>query len=178
MLDKIGHEAYIFFISMLPFFELRFSIPYGILNNIPWQETFIIAVAGNFLPIIPLLLLLEKVLNFLNRFVIFEKFYSYVMEKTHKNKGIVEKYGRLGLFIFVAIPLPGSGVYTGSAIAMLLGMRKRESLPSLTLGMLVAGVLVTSATMGVISIFDNPLFILLFILLSFFLYKRINKSPK
>lgn len=177
--ENISHEAYVFFISMLPFFELRLSIPYGILNQLPWQETFIIAIIGNFIPIIPLLLLLEKVLNFLNRFPFFKRFYDFVMEKTHKNKGIVEKYGKLGLFIFVAIPLPGSGVYTGSAVAMLLGMKKRESFPALTLGMILAGVLVTSATMGVVNIFDNPVFVILFILISFIVYKIINifKEP-
>ncbi|NCC81360.1 MAG: hypothetical protein EOM04_03735 [Clostridia bacterium] len=176
MLDNIAHEAYVFFISMLPLFELRLSIPYGILNQLPWQETFLLAIAGNFVPIIPLLLLLEKVLNFLNQFEVFSKFYNYVMEKTYKNKGIVEKYGKLGLFIFVAIPLPGSGVYTGSAIAMLLGMKKRDSFPALTLGMILAGVLVTSATMGVVNIFDNPAFVILFILISFFIYKKISRA--
>ncbi len=176
MLDNISHEAYVFFISMLPLFELRLSIPYGILNQLPWQETFILAIAGNFIPIIPLLLLLEKVLNFLNRFEIFKKFYDFVMEKTHKNKGIVEKYRKLGLFIFVAIPMPGSGVYTGSAIAMLLGMKKRESFPALTLGMILAGILVTSATMGVVNIFDNPAFVILFILILFFIYKKISRT--
>lgn len=176
MLDNIAHEAYVFFISMLPLFELRLSIPYGILNQLPWQETFLLAIAGNFVPIIPLLLLLEKVLNFLNQFEVFSKFYNYVMDKTHKNKGIVEKYGKLGLFIFVAIPLPGSGVYTGSAIAMLLGMKKRDSFPALTLGMILAGVLVTSATMGVVNIFDNPAFVILFILISFFIYKKISRA--
>jgi len=176
MLDNIGHEAYVFFISMLPLFELRLSIPYGILNQLPWQETFILAIVGNFVPIIPLLLLLEKVLNYLNRFKIFNKFYNYVMKKTHKNKGIVEKYGKLGLFIFVAIPMPGSGVYTGSAIAMLLGMKKRESFPALTLGMILAGILVTSATMGVVNIFDNPVLIILFILISLLIYKKISRA--
>lgn len=178
MFDNISHEIYVFFISMLPFFELRLSIPYGIINQVPWLETFLIATAGNFIPIIPLLLLLDRVLNFLNKFNIFKKFYNFVIEKIHRNKGIVEKYGKLGLFVFVAIPIPGSGVYTGAAIAMFIGMKKKDSLLSITLGMLVAGVLVTAATMGIINIFDNPIFVILFILVSFFAYKKITEKRK
>lgn len=178
MFDNIGHEAYVFFISMLPFFELRLAIPYGILNQIPWQETFLIAIAGNFVPIIPLLLLLEKILNYLKKIDIFKSFYYFVMEKTHKNKGLVEKYGKLGLFVFVAIPIPGSGVYTGAAVAMLLGMKKRDTFLPLTLGMLAAGVLVTVGTLGVVNIFDNPIFVIIFVILSFFIYKKITEKRK
>lgn len=177
MIENISHELYIFFISMLPFFELRLAIPYGIINLIPWQETFLIAVVGNFIPIIPLLLLLEKILDFLNRYDVFKKFYDFVMERTHKNKGIVEKYGKFGLFVFVAIPLPGSGVYTGAAVAMLLGMKKRDSIWSLVFGMLVAGILVTAGTLGITNIFKNPVIVIALIFLLFIIYKKYRKDP-
>ncbi len=152
MLDALKFlpaEAYVFLISMLPFFELRLSIPYGILSGLPWQETFFLGTLGNFVPIIPMLFLFEKIMELLSRFPLTKWFYDFVNNKTHKNKSIVEKYGKYGLFIFVAIPLPGSGIYTGAAIAILLGMKRRDSFLALSLGMLMAGVVVTLAAAGI-----------------------------
>lgn len=147
-LKLLSAEAYVFLISMLPFFELRLSIPYGILTGLPWQETFFLAALGNFVPIIPMLFLFKKIMEILSKFSLTKWFCDFVDSKTHKNKGIVEKYGKYGLFIFVAIPLPGSGVYTGAAIAILLGMKRRDAFLALSLGMLAAGLIVTLASAG------------------------------
>lgn len=152
ILKFLPAQLYVFFISMLPFFELRLSIPYGALAGLPLEETFLIAIAGNFMPIIPLLFLFEAIMNILAKISFTRWFYDLVNRKTHQNKGIVEKYGKYGLFIFVAIPLPGSGVYTGAAIAILLGMKRRDAFLALSLGMILAGILVSLAAAGIIRI--------------------------
>ena len=175
MLEKISHEFLIFLFSMLPFFELRLSIPYGILNQIPWQETFILSVLGNFIPIIPLLFLLEKFFLFLRKYKIFDRLYCSLMRNIHKNSALVLKYGKIGLYFFVSIPIPGSGIYTGSALALLFGISRKDAFLPLTFGMFTAGVLTMLATLGIVNIFEEPLFIFIAIIFVFLIYKKISK---
>ncbi len=176
MIDKfqLGHEWLVLFFSMLPFFELRLSIPYGILNHVPWQTTFILSIIGNFLPIIPLLFLLEKILALFIKIDIFNRMYNFIMRNTQKKSALVKKYGLIGLYIFVSIPIPGSGIYTGSVLALLFDMKKRDAFIALSAGMVTAGVLVTLATLGIVSVFDNPLAIFIVILVIVFAYRRIQ----
>lgn len=183
MFDKFesGHEWLVLFFAMLPFFELRLSIPYGILNQIPWQTTFLLSIIGNFLPILPLIFLLEKILALFIKIDIFNRVYNFIMRNTEKKKSLVEKYGLIGLYVFVAIPVPGSGIYTGSVLALLFAMKKKDTFIALTAGMVTAGILVTLASLGIVSVFDNPLMVFLLILLIVVLYRKIrfrNKESK
>ncbi len=141
-----------FIIGMLPIAELRGAIPYAILGaQIPWQEAVLWAFLGNTIPIIPLLLLLEPVSNILRRNRTMDKFFTWLFERTRRRgKKMMEKYKALGLTLFVGIPLPGTGVWTGAVAAFVFGIRFKYALPAIFAGMLIAGVLITLASMGIL----------------------------
>jgi uncharacterized membrane protein len=117
-------------------------------------EAYILAVIGNMIPVIPLLLYLEPVSNYLRRFRFWDKFFDWLFTRTHRNHSArIEKYGSLGLAIFVAIPLPVTGAWTGCAAAFVFGIGFKHALMAITAGVLIAGVVVTTVTLGGISIF-------------------------
>lgn len=178
MLNELPKELLVVLFAMLPFFELRLAVPFGIMNGLSWQTTLLLSLLGNFLPIFPLVFWLEKVLIFLQRNPVFFRFYSWVMNKSHGKKHLVEAYGRMGLLLFVAVPLPGSGVYTASVIGLLLGLRRRDRLLALTGGMLIAGILVTLGSLGIVTIFENPLLIFVGIVTGVFIYRKWQKRKK
>lgn len=136
-------------LAMLPILELRGSIPWAILaGGMNWQDAFLWSVIGNFVPVIPILLLLEPVANLLRRWPIFDRFFEWLFARTRRKGKIVERYEALGLILFVGIPLPGTGAWTGALAAFVFGVRFRLALPAITLGILIAGTIVTSAVMG------------------------------
>ncbi|NLO88980.1 MAG: small multi-drug export protein [Clostridia bacterium] len=117
----------------------------------PW-EAFGLSAVGNGIPALILLLLLEPTFKLLSRVDFFRKIIEYILERTRKKSDQVQKYGALGLMLFVAVPLPGTGVWTGSLLAYLFGIKFWYALPALWGGMLVAGVIVTLASLGVIKV--------------------------
>lgn len=142
-------ELLTFLSSMLPFTELRGSIPLGILKfNLPPQTVYILSVIGNIIPVIFLQIILPHLINILSKIhpkleALAHKYY----EKTHTNHAHkIQKYGAIFLIAFVAIPLPGSGAYSGSILAYLCGYSKKQATILITLGILIAGILVTTAT--------------------------------
>ncbi len=142
-----------FVISMLPIVELRGAIPYGIgVAGLGWLQTYVYAVVGNLVPIVPILLFLGPISEWLSRFPGFGRFFAWVFERSHRRSHVVRKYGPWGLALFVAIPLPVTGGWTGAAVAFLLGIPFRRSFPAITVGVLIAGVVVTLAVKGVIGL--------------------------
>lgn len=141
-------------ISMLPIIELRGGIPYGVgfgLN--PWVA-MLAAMAGNLLPIPFILLLLDKILEIFRRQKgIFGKAANWLENKAYKNKETIDKYGIWGLIILVAIPLPGTGAWTGALVATVLRMERKKAFPCIVAGVLIAGVVVTAISYGVASLF-------------------------
>lgn len=141
-------------ISMLPIIELRGGIPYGVgfgLN--PWVA-MLAAMVGNLLPIPFILLLLDKILElFRKQKGIFGKTANWLEAKAYKNKETVDKYGIWGLIILVAIPLPGTGAWTGALVATVLRMERKKAFPCIVAGVLIAGVVVTAISYGVASLF-------------------------
>lgn len=141
-------------ISMLPIIELRGGIPYGVgfgLN--PWVA-MLAAMVGNLLPIPFILLLLDKILElFRKQKGIFGKAANWLEAKAYKNKETVDKYGIWGLIILVAIPLPGTGAWTGALVATVLRMERKKAFPCIVAGVLIAGVVVTAISYGVASLF-------------------------
>lgn len=141
-------------ISMLPIIELRGGIPYGVgfgLN--PWVA-MLAAMVGNLLPIPFILLLLAKILElFRKQKGIFGKAANWLEAKAYKNKETVDKYGIWGLIILVAIPLPGTGAWTGALVATVLRMERKKAFPCIVAGVLIAGVVVTAISYGVASLF-------------------------
>lgn len=129
-------------IACTPVLELKAAIPVGLANGLPLWETFIWAWVGSCLPVPLLLLFIRKVLNFLKGTKPFRRFAEWVERRALRKSGNVRKYSLLGLFIFVAVPLPTTGVWTGSLIADLLDLRMKHALPVILLGNLVAGILI------------------------------------
>ena len=140
----------IFFIAMLPIFELRGAIPVGVAMGVDIYKTFLLAVLGNMLPVPFIILLFRKILQFLQTKPRFKRLAEKYEEKLRLKSQKVQTLGLIGLAIFVAIPLPGTGAWTGAFIASILEMRLKHSIFSILLGVLTAGVIVSAATIGVI----------------------------
>lgn len=144
---------YIFLLSMLPLTELRVTIPLAIttLGMSPWAA-FLLATAGNLVPVLPILLLLEPLERWLSRFPWAGSLLQKFLKKARAKGGQVKKYGALGLAFFVGVPLPGTGAWTGAAVAWLLGMPLRTAFLAISTGVLIAGLLVTLASIGLVKV--------------------------
>jgi len=140
---KLPKEYAVIMVGMLPIFELRGAIPLGFYLNLPIFKTFILAVIGNLIPVIPILFLLKPLSETLQRFFLFKKFFNWLFEHTQKKSEIIQKYEALGLAIFVAIPLPMTGAWTGAVAASLFKIKFKYAFWAITIGVLIAGILVT-----------------------------------
>ncbi|NIM19749.1 MAG: ligand-binding protein SH3 [Candidatus Latescibacteria bacterium] len=150
-LSRFSTELATFVIATLPVSELRGAIPYAItIGGLPWQEAYVIAVIGNFLPVLPILYFIGPVSDRLRRIDAFDKFFTWLFARTRRKGKLIEKFEAVGLVLFVAIPLPVTGAWTGSLAAFLFGLRKPLAIPAIILGICIAGVVVTLATTGVI----------------------------
>lgn len=128
----------------MPIIELRYSIPFGILwLKEPLLKTYLLSVAGNMLPVIPILLFLRPVSERLRKFRLWSKFFDWLFERARKKGELVEKYEALGLILFVAIPLPVTGAWTGSIVATLFKIRLRYAFSCIFLGVAIAGLIMT-----------------------------------
>ncbi len=144
--QHLGPAAVVVISAMLPIFELRGAIPVAVLYyGMPWWEAFLLSVLGNMIPIIPIILLIGPLSDFLmRRSKLCRRFFTWVFERSRRRGGdLVEKYEALGLAIFVAIPLPMTGAWTGAFLAFLMRIRARRAFPSILGGVLGAGVIVT-----------------------------------
>lgn len=139
-----------FLISMVPVIELRGAIPYGVAAGLnPWL-VFLLAVVGNMLPVPFILLFVRKVFHWMKRYPKLARIAEYFETRAAKKSGKVKKSETVGLCLFVAVPLPGTGAWTGALIAALMEMRLKRALPTIFLGVLIAGVIVTLVmTLGI-----------------------------
>ena len=140
-------------ISVLPIIELRGGIIAAKLMGVAFLRAFPICIIGNILPIPFVLLLLDKIFALLRKFKFTSKFMAFLDRKIEKNRDKVERYGWIGLVLFVGIPLPGTGAWTGALIANALKMPIKKSLPSIFLGVICAAII-----MSVVSYFIPGLF--------------------
>ena len=175
MIDKIlkflsvlTKELYIFIISLLPIVELRGSVPVGAAIGLPFYTNYIVSVIGNLLPVPFVLLLMPKIIDFMARFRFFRPIANWLKDKAEKHKDKIikptaeeadeenKKEARLStkifmaLLLFVAIPLPGTGAWTGSLVAALFNLPKRSSFLAIALGVMTSGVIMCLASYGVI----------------------------
>ena len=152
-LETVGEELCVFFCSMLPIIELRGAIPMGAAFGLPWWQTYIIAVIGNMLPVPIILLFVKSVLNWMAgcKVKFFNKVANKMFEKAEKNRAKIERYAFWGLTLFVAIPLPATGAWTGTLVAALFDMRFWKSLLSALIGVMIAGVVMTLISYGVVA---------------------------
>ena len=144
-------EAAIFMISMIPIAELRVSLPLALTAySLSWPKAFVIAVLGNLLPVIFIVEFIGPVSDWLRRkSKLAEKFFVWLFART-RNKTVkhYEKYGLWALMVFVAIPLPMTGAWTGALAAWLFGVKTRDALIYIGLGVLIAGLIVSAVTLG------------------------------
>lgn len=133
----------VFFVSMVPLIELRGAVPIGTGLGLPWHLTLIVAIIGNCVPIPIILLFVKKVLTWMRgcRIGLFRKISNWLHEKAEKNRVKIDKYAAWGLFVFVAIPLPGTGAWTGALIASLLGIDIKKSSLAILCGIAMATVI-------------------------------------
>lgn len=134
-------------VAMLPVIELRGAIPVGVGMGLEYYVSVICSLIGNILPIPFVILFFRKTFEFLaKKFKFCNKIWSALHRRVMKKSDIVDKYGYWGLCIFVAIPFPGTGAWTGAMIACLLDMPIKKSFPYILLGVFIAAVIVTSVT--------------------------------
>ncbi|NQV51255.1 MAG: small multi-drug export protein [Candidatus Marinimicrobia bacterium] len=142
-----------FLLSMTPIGELRVALPWAItMGNMTWQQAFMWAVAGNFLISIPILVLLGPISNFLRKWPQGERFFSWLFLRTRRKGKMIETWEFLGLVIFVGIPLPVTGAWTGAAAAFLFGLSYPKAFAAIFTGLLMSATIVTIITMTGIKI--------------------------
>ncbi len=142
---NISHELLIITISALPVVELRGALPVAInLLHMPWYRAFFLAIIGNLLPVPILLLFLDSLAGVISRVDIGRRLVNWVFEHTRRRGEAIERYEKIGLMLFVAIPLPITGAWTGSIVAFLLGLKFRYAFLSIMAGVVIAGAIVTS----------------------------------
>lgn len=147
--DKLPDELVVFIISVLPVLELRGGMIAARLMEMDFLKAFLICYVANMLPIPFIILFIRKIFEFLRRFKFFANIIERLEKKTEKNKDKVLRYEAWGLLLFVAIPLPGTGGWTGALMAALLDIRMKKSLPIIALGVLIAGFIMSGLTYGI-----------------------------
>jgi uncharacterized membrane protein len=138
-----------FLMAMVPVVELRGAIPYGVISGLSVHEAFILAVLGNLAPLPFLVVFTRKVFEWLRtKSDGLDRMVRKLENKAEKNKKVVLKYQFFGLMILVAIPLPGTGGWTGALVAAMMNMQLKRAMPAIIVGVIVAGVIVTTLTYG------------------------------
>ncbi len=143
-LGNLPKEAIVLIVSALPVSELRGGIPLALSFGMPLGKAFWLAVAGNCLIVPPALFLFEPVTRALREFKLWARFFEWVFERTRRNSDVVQKYEALGLLLFVAIPLPITGAWSGVIAASLFKIRFRYALSAIIAGVICAGVIVSA----------------------------------
>ena len=148
---SLKNYLWVFFLSMVPVLELRAAIPVGATLGLEWVANYLICVIGNMIPVPFILLFIRHVLEWMKKVPHLNKIAIWVENKAQKNTPQVQKYASLGLLIFVARPLPGTGAWTGALVAAMLDMRMKYAIPSIFCGVLIAGLIMSLASYGLVS---------------------------
>lgn len=149
---KLSPEFIAFVVSMLPILELRGGLIAAKLMNIEFFKAFAICYIGNLLPIPFILLFIRKIFNLLKRMPKVEEIISKLEARSLRKAENVKKYRLLGLLLFVGIPLPGTGAWTGALIADLLDIRIKHSLPVIAVGVFIAGIIISVLSYGLLGL--------------------------
>ena len=148
-----GEFIFTVLVSMIPVVELRGGIPFGVAAGLSVPAAYLAAVIGNLLPVPFIIVYIRRIFQWLRRhFPKLNKMVDALERKAHLKGRLVTKYKYLGLAIFVAIPLPGTGAWTGALAAAFLDMPLRKAIPSVTIGVLVAGMIISILTFGIANI--------------------------
>ena len=151
-LKDLPKEWVVLVVSALPIAELRLAIPLGLSFGMPIEKVFVLSVIGNIIPVAPILFLLAPVSQRLRRFRLWARFFDWLFARTSKKAQVVQKYEALGLALFIAIPLPVTGAWTGSVAASLFKIRFRYAFIAAVIGVICAGVIVSLlSTLGIVT---------------------------
>ena len=146
-MDKYFH---LFIISMAPLVELRGAMIYAAANDMPFLQSFICCVLGNMLPVPFLIKFSKGILLYLAKVDKIGWVFQKIIDRGNRKAEKIGGWELLGLFLFVAVPLPGTGAWTGALVAALMGLRIRQALPAITAGVATAGAVVMLVCTGVI----------------------------
>lgn len=154
-LETVGKELCVFFCSMIPIIELRGAIPLGAALGLPLWQSFLISAVGNMLPVPIILLFIKKVLEFMSksRVKFFNKIANWLYAKAEKNRSKIERYSFWGVALFVGIPLPMTGAWTGSLVAAIINMKFWKAVLSALIGVLMAAVIMSLISYGIVTVF-------------------------
>lgn len=142
-----------FVISMVPFIELRAGLPFGIASGLSMPAALVSAILGNLVPVPFIILYIRKLFSWLRTWSTwFEKLVSGLEQKGRLKGETVSKYGVFGLILLVAIPLPGTGAWTGALVAAMLDIRMKRAIPAVFIGLILSAAIVSFITMGVIHV--------------------------
>ena len=146
----LGKAITTFFISMVPVIELRGAIPAGVASGLSVWTAAALSIVGNMIPVPFIILFIRKIFEWLRtKSKKLDTLVSHFEEKADKHKETVDKYKFWGLCVLVAIPLPGTGAWTGALVAAMMEMRLKDALPSILLGVVTAALIVALLTSGV-----------------------------
>lgn len=142
------------FISMIPVIELRGAIPIAVANGLDYRVAIAVSIIGNIIPVPFIIIFIRKIFAFLRKISSkLDMLVTKLEKRAEKKSDVVQKYAFWGLFILVAIPLPGTGAWTGALVAAMLDMRLKKALPAIALGVVAAGAIVAFVTYGTAAIF-------------------------
>lgn len=140
-----------FFISMIPVMELRGGLPYGITLGLPYSQALLAAILGNMLPVPLIIVYIRRVFAWIRKLDSrWEGLVTKMERKAHLRGRMVHKYSTVGLCLLVAIPIPGTGAWTGALVAAVLDIRLCRAIPAIFLGVCIAAAIMTAVTFGVI----------------------------
>ncbi len=141
-----------FLISMVPVIELRGALPIGVGMGLSPVTALIVSIVGNMVPVPFIIIFIRRILNWMHRFEKFDRIATKMEEKAAKGGEKIVKYEMFGLFLLVAVPLPGTGAWTGSLVAAFFNLRLRNAVPVIFAGVVAAGIVVFLVTYGVVAV--------------------------
>lgn len=144
-----------FLVAMVPVVELRGAIPFGVVRGLNLWTAIIASVLGNLVPVPFIILFIRRIFAWMRAHMSkLDGLVTRMEKKAEKNRAAVEKYAFWGLAILVAIPLPGTGAWTGALVAAMMEMRLKRAFPAIVIGVVIAGVIVSVVTYGAQAIFS------------------------
>ena len=153
---EFGKCIFTMLVSMVPIIELRGGLPFGVALGLPYHLAFPAAVLGNLIPAPFIIVYIRRIFELMRKYLPrLTGLVDQLEEKAHLKGQKVQKYQYIGLWLFVAIPLPGTGAWTGSLVAAFLGMRLKKAMPAVTLGVLTAGAIMLALTHVGINLFSG-----------------------
>ena len=142
-------------ISAIPILESRFSIPYGILIlKLPWYNVVLVSIAANFAVTVPIIYLLDPISKYLQGYSVFDRFFKWLFSRSERKGKIIDRLKVLGLILFVGIPLPITGAWSGCVAAYIFGLKKSHTLIGVFIGILLSVLIIASLSLTGKAVFN------------------------